>query len=404
MKNLVIKRYKKFETITKFITILLIILLSSLAISCSTSPTTHNKDKLLTNTGVFTGMLFPLPDNPVFSQSFPELKQFTYESIMLTSDDPDYEEVKFNGEFASSNGKLYMLTKIYPKGGKPNIINAYILTFSMKINAMSEKEIQDWNKQYTFVKKNNYNLILERSTLISFEGYSMLGFAVNNTGKKFILANYAKNDDYYEKIVVLDQEDKIIDEWLDLPNYDSNYLPTIYQSSNCLFLLYPEKRIYVKLIEGKEKWKLLISDNCLSMSFCNNYLVCLTRKSINLYNFNPTEMSVSLKKKIPISKMKIEQMFNIKGFADEETNQITFIGEGANIPNTPIKYFAYIYNIDANYLVELESYGSQLFEYENAENGKKQTWYYYEKVGAVVPVYDFYRLKSLKSSSCDPEI
>ncbi|HOJ16729.1 MAG TPA: hypothetical protein PLC43_06150 [Caldisericia bacterium] len=403
MQYLMIKRYKKFVTITNFISIFLIIILSNLVISCST---THNKDELLTTTGVFTGMLFPLPDNSIFSQSFPELKQFTQESIMSTPDYPDYEEVKFNGEFASSNGKLYMLTRIYPKGGKPNIINAYILTFSMKIKAMTEKEIQDWNKQYTYVKKNNYNLILEKSTLFSFEGYSILGFAVDNTGRKFILANsnYIKNDEYYEKIVVLDQNDKIIDEWLDLPDYDSNYLPTIYQSYNCLFLLYPEKRIYVKPIEGKGEWKLLISDNCLSMSFCNNFLICLTRKSINLYNFNPTEMHISLKKKIPISNMKIEKMFNIKGFADEETNQITFIGEGPDIPNTPIKYFAYIYNIDANYLVELESYGSQLFEYVNAENGKKQTWYYYEKIGTIETVYDFYRLKSLNNKDSDPII
>ena len=140
------------------------------------------------------------------------------------------------------------------------------------------------------------------------------------------------------------------------------------------------------------------------MSFCNNFLICLTRKSINLYNFNPTEMHISLKKKIPISNMKIEKMFNIKGFADEETNQITFIGEGSDIPNTPIKYFAYIYNIDANYLVELESYGSQLFEYVNAENSKKQTWYYYEKIGTIETVYDFYRLKSLKNKDSDPII
>lgn len=400
MQYLTTKGYKKCEIIA----ILLIIFLSNFIISCSINPFTHNKDKLLTNTGVLRGMLFPLPDNPVFSQSIPELKQFRYESIMSTVDDPDYEEVSFNGEFASSNGKLYMMTEIYPKGGKPTIIDAYILTFRMEINPMSKEEIQDWNKHYTYRKENNYRLVLEKSTLISFEGDSMLGFTVDNEGKKFILVNYVENEDYNEKIVVLDQNDKLIDEWLDMPNYDSDYFPTIYQSYNYLFLLYPEKRIYVKPAKEEGNWKLLISGSCLSMTFCNEFLICLTKKGVNIYNFNSAEASINLVKKVSISKMKIEKTFDIKGFADEETNQILFIGEGPNISNTPIKYFAYIYNLDANYLVELESYENKLFEYVSTEKGKKQIWFYSGNSGTIEFVYDFYRLKSLGHKDFDPKI
>lgn len=386
----------------RVVSLILLIFLSISATSCSIGSSSNNKT--LFSTGILKGMLFPLPDNPVFSQTIPELKQYRYESIMSKPDDPDYEEVGFGEYFSSSDDKLFAIQEIYIKGEDPESIVAYLFTFRIKVDPMSKEEIQNWNSQYVYKKENNYKLIFEKSTLITFNGGKITGFAVDDEEKKFILATYDDLNQRKLKIVVLDKNDKVIDEWFNMPNCNSEYPPTLYQSHRNLFVLYPEKRVYVKPIENDASWKSLISGSCLSLAFCNDYLVCLTRKGINIYNFDSSKTSISLIKRITIPKVKIDRPLRVEGWADEETNQILFRGEGPNKPNTPIKYYTYIYNLDANYLVELEDYGSCLFEYLSPQRGKKQIWFCNTGYGTVELVYSFYRLKSLKSSSCDPKI
>lgn len=371
--------------------------------SCGIGSSSNNET--LFSIGIFKGMLFPLPNNPVFSQTIPELKQYRYESIMSKPDDPKYEKAGFGEYFSSSNDKLFTLQEIYIKGKDPESIVAYLFTFRIKVDPMSEEEIQTWNKQYICKKENNYKLIFEKSELITFSGGRITGFAVDDKERKFLLTTYDGIHHSKLKIIVLDQNNKVIDEWFDMPNCISEYPPSLYQSHGNLFVLYPDKKVYAKPIENDESWKPLISGSCLSLAFCNNYLMCLTRKGINIYNFDSLKTSISFTKRIPISKVKIDKPLNVEGLADEETNQILFRGEGPDIPNTPIKYFSYIYNLDADYLVELEDYGSCLFEYVNPQTDKKQIWVCNTEHRAVDElVYSFYRLKSLKSSSCDPKI
>lgn len=389
----------------KIVSVLLLIFLSISTTSCSISSSFPNKDKLLFSAGLLEGMLFPLRNSPVFSQTIPELKQFTHETIMSTPDHRDYKEVGFCWKyFSSSNEKLFTIQEIYPKGKDSEAVVAYLFTFRIKVNPISEEEIQKWNKQYIYKKENNYKLIFEKSELISFNGGRIIGFAVDNEENKFILATYDGIHHSKLKIVILDQNDKVIDEWFDMPNCNSEYPPTLYQSYGDLFLLYPEKRVYAKPIKNGVNWKLLISGRCLSLAFCNDFLMCLTRKGINIYNFDSSKTSISFVKRIPISKVKIDRPLNVEGWADEETNQILFRGEGPDKPNTPIKYFSYIYNLNAHYLVELEDYGSCLFEYVSPQIGKKQIWVCSTDHRTIEPVYSFYRLRSLESSSCNPKI
>ena len=81
----------------KIASFLLIIFLMISTTSCGIGSSSNNET--LFSIGIFKGMLFPLPNNPVFSQTIPELKQYRYESIMSKPDDPKYEKAGFGNIF-----------------------------------------------------------------------------------------------------------------------------------------------------------------------------------------------------------------------------------------------------------------------------------------------------------------